>query len=59
MTDSSELQRNQTVDFDLGWVQQIRENRNAAERRAASLVNRRGVKKEYQAGCSKPSSAWT
>ena len=49
MTDSSELQRNQTVDFDLGWVQQIRVNRNAADRRAASLVNRRGVKKEYQA----------
>ncbi|MCX7247885.1 MAG: deoxyribose-phosphate aldolase [Burkholderiales bacterium] len=49
MTDSSELQRNQTVDLDLGWVQQIRVNRNAAERRAASLVNRRGVKKEYQA----------
>jgi deoxyribose-phosphate aldolase len=30
-------------------VQQIRVNRNAADRRAASLVNRRGVKKEYQA----------
>jgi deoxyribose-phosphate aldolase len=37
------------VDLDLGWVQQIRVNRNAADRRAASLVNRRGVKKEYQA----------
>lgn len=49
MTDSSNLQRNQTVDLDLGWVQQIRVNRNAADRRAASLVNRRGVKKEYQA----------
>jgi deoxyribose-phosphate aldolase len=49
MTDSSELERNQTVDLDLGWVQQIRVNRNAADRRAASLVNRRGVKKEYQA----------
>jgi deoxyribose-phosphate aldolase len=49
MTDSSELERNQTVGLDLGWVQQIRVNRNAADRRAASLVNRRGVKKEYQA----------
>ena len=49
MTDSSNLQRNQTVDLDLGWVQQINVNRNAADRRAASLVNRRGVKKEFQA----------
>ena len=49
MTDSSELERNQTVGLDLGWVQQIRVNRNAADRRAASLVNRRGVKKEFQA----------
>ncbi|MBZ4209777.1 MAG: deoxyribose-phosphate aldolase [Comamonadaceae bacterium] len=49
MNDSSELQRNQAVALDLGWVQQIRVNRNAADRRAASLVNRRGVKKEYQA----------
>ena len=49
MTDSSELQRNQTVALDLGWVQQIRVNRNAADRRAVSLVNRRGVKKEFQA----------
>ena len=49
MTDSSNLQRNQTADLDLGWVQQIKVNRNAADRRAASLVNRRGVKKDYQA----------
>lgn len=40
--------RNQAVDLDLGWINQLRVNRSATERRAASLVNRRGVKKEYQ-----------
>ncbi len=35
--------------LDLGWVSQIKVNRNATDRRAASLGNRRTVKKEYQA----------
>ena len=49
MTSTSPFIRNQASELDLGWINQIRVNRNATERRAASLVNRRGVKKEYQA----------
>ncbi|MBI3522998.1 MAG: deoxyribose-phosphate aldolase [Betaproteobacteria bacterium] len=41
--------RNEAVGLDLGWINQIHVNRNATERRAASLVARRTVKKEYQA----------
>ncbi|QYF94313.1 deoxyribose-phosphate aldolase [Massilia sp. PAMC28688] len=43
------FKRNEAVGLDLGWVNQIKVNRNAADRRAASLANRRTVKKEYQA----------
>ena len=46
---SSAFRRNQVTDLDLAWVNQTRVNRNATDRRAASLANRRGVKKEYQA----------
>jgi deoxyribose-phosphate aldolase len=49
MTRNPDFKRNTAVGLDLGWVNQIRVNRNAADRRAASLVNRRSVKKEYQA----------
>jgi deoxyribose-phosphate aldolase len=49
MTASSTLQRNEAQGLDLGWVNAIKVNRSAADRRAASLVNRRTVKKEYQA----------
>ncbi len=49
MTDMPGLRRNETTDLDLSWINQIKVNRNAAERRAVSLVNRRTVKKEYQA----------
>jgi deoxyribose-phosphate aldolase len=45
----TEFKRNEAVGLDLGWVNQIKVNRNAADRRAASLANRRTVKKEYQA----------
>ena len=41
--------RNQASALDLGWINQIRVNRSAAERRAVSLANRRTVKQEYQA----------
>ncbi len=41
--------RNEAMGLDLGWVNQIKVNRNATDRRAASLGNRRSVKKEYQA----------
>ena len=43
------FKRNEAAGLDLGWVNQIKVNRNAADRRAASLANRRTVKKEYQA----------
>jgi deoxyribose-phosphate aldolase len=49
MTHDFGFKRNEAVALDLGWVNQIKVNRNAADRRAASLANRRTVKKEYQA----------
>ncbi len=49
MTQRPEDKRNEAVGLDLGWIHQIHVNRNATERRAASLVARRTVKKEYQA----------
>jgi deoxyribose-phosphate aldolase len=42
-------ERNQACALDLGWIGQLRVNRAAAERRAASLVARRTVKRAYQA----------
>ncbi|MEO0752675.1 MAG: deoxyribose-phosphate aldolase [Pseudomonadota bacterium] len=41
--------RNDGMDLDLDWVAQIRANRSAIERRAASLPARRSVKKDHQA----------
>lgn len=41
--------RNPGVPLDLDWVRGTRVNRSAAERRAATLVTRRSVKKEWQA----------
>ncbi len=49
MTQPHDFKRNEAIGLDLGWVNQIKVNRNAADRRAASLANRRTVKKEYQA----------
>jgi deoxyribose-phosphate aldolase len=49
MTHNSAFKRNEAAGLDLGWVNQIKVNRNASDRRAASLANRRTVKKEYQA----------
>ncbi|MGZ8341421.1 MAG: deoxyribose-phosphate aldolase, partial [Telluria sp.] len=49
MTQNSAFKRNEATGLDLGWVNQIKVNRNAADRRAASLANRRTVKKEYPA----------
>jgi deoxyribose-phosphate aldolase len=49
MTHTPAFKRNEAVGLDLGWVNQIKVNRNASDRRAASLANRRTVKKEYQA----------
>jgi deoxyribose-phosphate aldolase len=49
MTQNLDFKRNTAVGLDLGWVHQLKVNRNAADRRAASLAARRTVKKEYQA----------
>lgn len=49
MSQPAAFKRNEAQGLDLGWVNAIKVNRSAADRRAASLVNRRTVKKEYQA----------
>jgi len=41
--------RNPGMPLDLGWAHEARINRSAVERRAATLVTRRTVKKEWQA----------
>ncbi len=43
------LTRNPGMSLDLGWVNEVRVNRSAVERRAATLPARRTVKKEWQA----------
>ncbi|MDR3688809.1 MAG: deoxyribose-phosphate aldolase [Fimbriimonas sp.] len=45
----SNMQRNPGIPLDLDWVDSIRVNRSAVERRAATLPARRTVKKKYQA----------
>jgi deoxyribose-phosphate aldolase len=49
MKNTRDFKRNEAVGLDLGWINKLRVNRAAADRRAASLGNRRTVKKEYQA----------
>jgi len=49
MTQPLDFKRNAGMALDLGLVNGVKVNRNAADRRAASLANRRTVKKEYQA----------
>ena len=46
---TQDFKRNEATGLDLGWLNHIHVNKAAAERRAASLANRRTVKKEYQA----------
>src|SRR5712672_3163665 len=41
--------RNPGMPLDFGWVNEVRINRSAVERRAATLSTRRTVKKEWQA----------
>jgi deoxyribose-phosphate aldolase len=43
------LEANRGVPLNLGWVEDVRVNTSAVERRAQSLVTRRTVKKDYQA----------
>lgn len=42
--------RNPGMPLDLEWISSCRVNRSATERRAATLITRRTVKKEWQAG---------
>jgi deoxyribose-phosphate aldolase len=42
------LERNPGLPLDLSWVREIRINRSAVERRAATLVTRRTVKQDWQ-----------
>ena len=43
------LQPNSGIPLDLNWVQEVRVNTSAVERRAQTQVARRTVKKEWQA----------
>jgi len=47
---TGELPRNQGMPLDLGWVREIRVNRSAVERRAATIPTRRSIKTAWQAG---------
>jgi deoxyribose-phosphate aldolase len=49
MSPNLDFKRNTAIGLDLGWIHHLKVNRNAADRRAASLANRRTVKKDYQA----------
>jgi deoxyribose-phosphate aldolase len=42
--------RNAGIPLELEWVSDVRVNRSAVERRAATIATRRSVKKEWQAG---------
>ena len=43
------FERNPGMPLDMDWVRQVRVNRSAVERRAATIPTRRTVKKEWQA----------
>src|SRR5213083_3395855 len=43
------ISRNPGMPLDMDWVRQVRVNRSAVERRAATIPTRRTVKKEWQA----------
>src|SRR2546426_729192 len=43
------ITRNPGMPLDLDWVREVHINRSAVERRAATLITRRTVKKEWQA----------
>src|SRR5881296_2786191 len=45
-----EFPRNPGMPLDLGWVRDVRINRSAVERRAATIPTRRSVKTAWQAG---------
>jgi deoxyribose-phosphate aldolase len=41
--------RNRGIPLELGWLKQVQVNKSAAERRTATLITRRTVKKQWQA----------
>jgi len=54
-----DLQSNRGVPLNLDWVDAVRVNTSAVERRAQTIGTRRTVKKEWQAlGSCAPSPAW-
>ena len=48
-TPSGEASRNPGIPLELDWIREVRVNRSAVERRAATLGTRRSVKKHWQA----------
>lgn len=48
-TSTDEDSRNPGIPLDLDWIRQVRVNRSALERRAATIGTRRSVKREWQA----------
>src|SRR5258708_20105136 len=42
------IPRNPGMPLDFGWISEVRINRSAVERRAATLITRRTVKKDWQ-----------
>jgi len=44
-----EAPRNSGIPLELGWLKQVQVNKSAAERRTATLIARRTVKKQWQA----------
>jgi deoxyribose-phosphate aldolase len=49
VTPAKEQQRNPGIPLELDWIREVRVNRSAVERRAATLGTRRSVKKDWQA----------
>lgn len=47
--ETPDLGRNTGMPLDLDWVEEVRANKSAIERRAATLTTRRTVKKQWQA----------
>ena len=50
MPEPATFERNPGRPFEPDWVREVRINRSAVERRAATLGKRRSIKKEWQAG---------
>src|SRR5215475_13628614 len=49
LLESQTIERNPGMRLDMDWVRETRINKSAVERRAATLLTRRTVKKDWQA----------